>query len=731
MRLRAEGRRWLVATGPLLASLCLAAGASARQSEQLLRTVTYHGYSVTVPRSWPVYNLARQPHTCVRFNRHAVYLGIPGGAQSCPARAAGRTEAILIEPVRPEAAGARTARAGSGPSALAPIGGSATTFLVSSANVAVTATWLHDPRLIAAALHRSSVHPSATVATASLAPEARVARAPLRAAADIYTGPGFDACYAPSQKAMTAWTAHSPYHAIGIYIGGANAACPPSRDPNLTSTWLNDQAAAGWHYIPTYVGLQAPSNSCGCASMSTNTSQAAAQGTAAAQDAVTQAQALGFPAGTPIYNDMEYYSRTTTNTGAVLAFLSAWTAQLHSEGYLSGVYGNADSAIADLADQYGTSYTEPDDIWFAAWPGDGTQSTTDPNIPSADWASHQRLHQYSGAHNETYGGYAINIDGDYLDGATAGSVVNGPPPPPSLALSPTATGTDLTASWSGLGLTGWSILAGTSPGSLVQIATAGLQGGKTTIAVRSVAPYFAVQALGSGNQVLATSAAQAAPGRLMIFGGSSFVGQLSHVGGIPVGCYLTNGCHLTATLSAGRAVVATTPVQAFRPGGSGLLFYRLTPRGRVLIAAARSLRLPVRVTVKDASGTFTTASLRLIPFSTSGPGPARELIPSPVVSVAGSTDYVWGGWSGGILVRCGAVYACAGATGTLNSGHTVIGSLDYGVIGGGELGYLFYSVTPAGHQLLIRAPGNQLRATLALHLGNSVARAWLVLAQFR
>jgi hypothetical protein len=40
-------------------------------------------------------------------------------------------------------------------------------------------------------------------------------------------------------------------------------------------------------------------------------------------------------------------------------------------------------------------------------------------VPSPDWASHQRIHQYDGGHDETYGGATLNIDGDYLDGATA------------------------------------------------------------------------------------------------------------------------------------------------------------------------------------------------------------------------------------------------------------------------------------------------------------------------
>ena len=36
-----------------------------------------------------------------------------------------------------------------------------------------------------------------------------------------------------------------------------------------------------------------------------------------------------------------------------------------------------------------------------------------------DWANHQRLHQYRGGHNDTYGGAELNVDSDYVDAATA------------------------------------------------------------------------------------------------------------------------------------------------------------------------------------------------------------------------------------------------------------------------------------------------------------------------
>ena len=215
---------------------------------------------------------------------------------------------------------------------------------------------------------------------------------------------------------MSAWGA-SPYRAVGVYVGGANEACA---QPNLTSTWVAQESAAGWVLLPVYVGLQAPKNGCGCAAI--NPSQASAEGTAAADDAVNQAEAVGISPGNPIYDDMENYSRGATNTPSVLAFLAAWTTELHARGYQSGVYSSAGSGVTDLVAQVGTGYVEPDQIWNAEW--NGQASTSSGYIPAADWPNHQRLHQYQGGHNATYGGVTINIDSNYVDaGAASGSVL--------------------------------------------------------------------------------------------------------------------------------------------------------------------------------------------------------------------------------------------------------------------------------------------------------------------
>jgi Domain of unknown function (DUF1906) len=393
-----------VATLAVLVGGWAALGAPAASARSITKVVVYHRYRLAVPVSWPVFDLRTHPQTCVRFNRHAVYLGTPGPAQRCPAHSVGRTESIAVSPL--------TARAASGQALPGAGDGSSARVIVGRGRLVVTATWRAHRGVIRRALGRDAM----------LGPDRRVryrvasgaARSGPRAhaAAVTYTGLGFDPCATPSMGAMSAWGA-SPYRAVGVYVGGTNLACS---QPNLTSTWTRTEEAAGWHLIPTYVGLQAPASSCSCAPI--NPSHAAAEGDAAANDAMARSAAVGIGRGSPIYFDMEAYSRGGGNTAAVLAFLSAWTSTLHSAGYVSGVYSSAGSGIRDLVAALGTSFVPPDDIWIADW--NGLHTTSDPYVPSSAWPSHQRLHQYSGGQNVTYGGVTINIDGDYLDGATAG-----------------------------------------------------------------------------------------------------------------------------------------------------------------------------------------------------------------------------------------------------------------------------------------------------------------------
>src|SRR6202007_68149 len=104
------------------------------------------------------------------------------------------------------------------------------------------------------------------------------------------------------------------YQAIRIYIGGSDRACA---QPNLTAAWVSQQAAAGWHFIPLYVGPQV--------SFKGEVTSAAGQAIGAPEDAVVQARTLGFGSGTPIYYDMEAYSPSRSR--AAMKFFTAWTTE--------------------------------------------------------------------------------------------------------------------------------------------------------------------------------------------------------------------------------------------------------------------------------------------------------------------------------------------------------------------------------------------------------------------
>ncbi|SEM87336.1 glycoside hydrolase domain-containing protein, partial [Streptacidiphilus jiangxiensis] len=352
------------------------------------KQVDYQGYRFTVPRSWTVVDLARHPNTCVRFDRHTLYLGHPGANQACPSHSIGRTEAVLVQPAT-NPAGAQGTRTNT----------VAHEIDTTAARVTVTATYNTDRALVQHILTGAHLPTTAPRTGGTVRSHlAQAATAALPSGATNYTGKGFDTCSAPSSSTMSTWKANSPYSSVGVYIGGSNMGCS---QPNLTASWVQAQYNAGWRFQPVYVGEQA-------AAISSPTSE----GTAAADDAVTQATNLGFGTGSTLYYDMEQYD--TSSYGAnVLAFESAWTKELHAKGYHSGLYSSSSSGITDLANNYSSQYTMPDVIFDALW--NGSADTNDSVVPSNEWSNHQRAHQYGGNTNETYGGVTINVDDDYLD----------------------------------------------------------------------------------------------------------------------------------------------------------------------------------------------------------------------------------------------------------------------------------------------------------------------------
>jgi len=243
----------------------------------------------------------------------------------------------------------------------------------------------------------------------------------------VFTGYGFETCTAPSLAALNAWAA-SPYRAVGIYLGGVNRAC---KDGNLSATWVSTVLSLGWSLMPLYVGLQAPCVSqSGLAKISSNLTTASSQGTAAADDAVGKATEFGLPGGSPLYLDVEgYATNNATCSKIVQSFVTGWVGELRAQGYLAGVYGSAASTIRDIA-ALGASI--PDAAWIANW--NGVEAVFgDPHVSDSLWANHQRIHQYKGGHNETWGGVTLNVDNDYVDGPVVGATAPPLPPPPPTA----------------------------------------------------------------------------------------------------------------------------------------------------------------------------------------------------------------------------------------------------------------------------------------------------------
>jgi len=80
------------------------------------KAVEYRGLRFQAPDDWPVYDLAKDPTRCVRFDQHAVYLGHAGTNQKCPAQLVGRTEAVQVEPI--DAVSQNTASTATTPSAI-------------------------------------------------------------------------------------------------------------------------------------------------------------------------------------------------------------------------------------------------------------------------------------------------------------------------------------------------------------------------------------------------------------------------------------------------------------------------------------------------------------------------------------------------------------------------------------------------------------------------------------
>ena len=217
---------------------------------------------------------------------------------------------------------------------------------------------------------------------------------------------------------MQAWWASSPYTSVGIYVGGANRGCA---QPNLTKQWVDDTTGAGWGLLPIWVGPQAP-----CTTLESTTKLPADEfgamiaGWVEATAAVTRMASLGFGWLAPVYYDLEAYPKNAACRSRSRRSPAVGSTG-STRGYLAGLYSSQCSGIVDLQAGLATATFVMNDIWIAAW--NNTPNITGFDVPpcplkDTNWSNHQRVHQFKGGHDETWGGETINIDSNAVDGDT-------------------------------------------------------------------------------------------------------------------------------------------------------------------------------------------------------------------------------------------------------------------------------------------------------------------------
>jgi hypothetical protein len=422
------------------------------------RVVSYHGYQVSVPSGWPVIDLSKDPTACVRLDRSAIYLGHSSAQADCPAQPAGRSAGLIVEPLSSAAADRSATRALPG-TATAPAGTRSVSgeiqVAVEDAGVLVTAYHAPDQEQAVRGILADARLTSGGKAARLIRPQvaAALAATPIVATGTLQNQ-AFDTCEAPTQASMDAWRSPaSPYKAVGIYISGGLRRCPQL---NLTSSWVAANAANGWQFLLLDVGMQAPCSNFS-SKMSTDPATARAQGRSAAAQAVAAATALGFGQRSAIYSDIESYPSNASCKASVLSYVSGWTLELNARGFVGGVYTGAASGGIDLSSEYNsTVYTRPDNLWFARW--NGVNGTADDKyIPTTYWTNHQRVHQFVGDTDETYGGVKLRIDRNSAN-------LTAPPPP--------VTGFDAAGQYAKATLN-WALPTGITLGQVIVRSSAG------------------------------------------------------------------------------------------------------------------------------------------------------------------------------------------------------------------------------------------------------------------
>ncbi len=172
-------------------------------------------------------------------------------------------------------------------------------------------------------------------------------------------------------------------------------------------------------------------------------------------------------------------------------------------------------------------------------------------------------------------------------------------------------------------------------------------------------------------------------------------------------------CRVQAAIYDGTKQIASIANARGVPAYGGNVLVTLSSKVRKLVQDAPGHRLPVTVAVRSSVGKRVTKMIDMVPYTTSGPAPLRRTGSSSALQIIGKTSFVDNGRVGGVLVACSSLTPCQ-ATVTVGRGGTPISTPRTQTVGSGELAYLTYTLTSAGHQLLVAAKGNQLGARVTV-----------------
>ena len=347
------------------------------------------------------------------------------------------------------------------------------------------------------------------------------------------------------------------------------------------------------------------------------------------------------------------------------------------------------------------------------------------------WGSQPDFSEYSSSGQQIFNGsFALGVD-SYR--AYRAPWQGQPRTSPSIALVPGPDGsTKVYASWNGATrVAAWRIVGGANPHALRLFGKSQLAGFETVRALHSEPPYFGVQALDSAGHVLGSSLPAADPGHVAVFGSMAFVRGTIGTGAIPVGCFTGQVCQLTLQITSGRYVLATHTAHSIPSGSGTLIDFKLSPAAIRRLTRARSGRLPVQVSVRDASGASATVSMTLIPYAISGAPVHRSVPPAPTVQIIQDTGFVSSAGTGYIVAACHASVPCYVQTSVFGAHNVEIARTAPLYLGADELGFLSFNLNATGKTMLQKASGNQLPARITLSSGRARATGQIALVGYR